>query len=105
MQLITRADTSGRDMRLMDDSTETIHKQVEGTLASMGIRGTDAATDGICGRWYSEFLCKVNDAMEERDAQLTLLNVCNDPFPLLLPFFFFFFFLLFFLLFFPFPPR
>ena len=83
MQLITRADTSGRDMRLMDDSTETIHKQVEGTLASMGIRGTDAATDGICGRWYSEFLCKVNDAMEERDAQLTLLNVCNDPFPLL----------------------
>ncbi|KAF8542854.1 Sds3-like-domain-containing protein [Trichophaea hybrida] len=73
MQLVTKADISGRDMRLIDDSTESVHKEVEKTLASMGVRGSEAA-EGVGGRWYSEFLQKVNDAMEERDTQLTLLN-------------------------------
>jgi hypothetical protein len=76
MQLVAKADISGRDMRLIDDSTESVHKEVEKTLASMGVRGSEAV-EGVGGRWYSEFLQKVNDAMEERDTQLTLLNVWN----------------------------
>jgi hypothetical protein len=79
MQLITKADISGRNMRLMDDSTETVHGEVERALVTMGMRGSEAGSEGVGGRWYSEFLRKVNDVMEERDTQLTLLNVCNTP--------------------------
>lgn len=79
MQLIQRADVSGRDMRLMDDSYEAIQREVDGVLATMGVRGSDVNPEGIQGRWYSDFLQDVNDSMEERDTQLALLFVCNPP--------------------------
>jgi len=79
MQLIQRADVSGRDMRLMDDSCETIQREVDAVLANMGVRVSDVNSEGIQGRWYSDFLRDVNDSMEERDTQLTLLFVCNPP--------------------------
>lgn len=79
MQLIQRADISGRDMRLMDDSCEAIQREVDEVLATMGVRGSDVNSEGIQGRWYSDFLRDVNDSMEERDTQLSLLFVCNPP--------------------------
>lgn len=77
-------------MRLLDDSSDTIHREVEDALTGMGLgdlvvggqggaRGNpkdDPSVMGGAGRWYGDFLEKVNQSMEERDAQLTLLYVC-----------------------------
>lgn len=95
IQLITRCDASGRDMRLLDDSPEGIQKQVDEELNRMGLgdlvaasSGTGAAgrgkddgvgAAGMAGRWYGQFVESVNEGMEERDAQLTLLYVCTPP--------------------------
>lgn len=76
-------------MRLLDDSSDTIHREVEEALTGMGLgdlvgagqggaRGNpkdDPSVMGGAGRWYGDFLEKVNQSMEERDAQLTLLYV------------------------------
>lgn len=79
-------------MRLLDDSSDTIHREVEEALTEMGLgelvsggqggRGNpkdDPSVMGGAGRWYGDFLEKVNQGMEERDAQLTLLYV--GPYP------------------------
>ncbi|RPB06272.1 hypothetical protein P167DRAFT_466855, partial [Morchella conica CCBAS932] len=71
IQLITRCDASGRDMRPLDDSSDAIHREVEDALAGMGF--ADQGVVSGAGRWYGDFLEKVNQGMEERDAQLTLL--------------------------------
>lgn len=84
MQLVIGADVSGRDMRLLDDSAEAVQRSTETVLQNLGLRSTDVGTEGTSGRWYAEFIQKVNNEMEERDAQLTLLNVCNTPTPLCL---------------------
>lgn len=90
IQLVTKCDASGQDMRLLDDSSDTIHREVEDALTGMGLgdlvaggqggpRGNpkdDPSVMGGAGRWYGDFLEKVNQSMEERDAQLTLLYVC-----------------------------
>jgi hypothetical protein len=81
MQLVIGADVSGRDMRLLDDSAEAIQRSTETVLQNLGLRSTDVGAEGTSGRWYAEFIQKVNNEMEERDAQLTLLNVCNNPHP------------------------
>ncbi|KAL7268116.1 hypothetical protein RUND412_009275 [Rhizina undulata] len=81
MQLITKCDVSGRGMRLLDDAGETIQKEVDETLKAMGVgdlvstasgKGKEEAA-GLAGRWYREFVEEVNDAIEDRDAQLTIL--------------------------------
>ncbi|KAI5802779.1 Sds3-like-domain-containing protein [Pyronema domesticum] len=74
MQLVIGADVSGRDMRLLDDSAEAVQRSTETVLQNLGLRSTDVGTEGTSGRWYAEFIQKVNNEMEERDAQLTLLN-------------------------------
>ncbi|KAH0605944.1 uncharacterized protein H6S33_004401 [Morchella sextelata] len=71
IQLITKCDASGRDMRPLDDSSDAIHREVEDALAGMGF--ADQGVVSGAGRWYGDFLEKVNQGMEERDAQLTLL--------------------------------
>ena len=78
MQLISRADVSGRNRRLMDDSGETIQREFDEALAKMCMRSLDVNAEGTGGRWYAEFLRNVNDGMEERDTQLTLLYVSNS---------------------------
>lgn len=80
-------------MRLLDDSSDNIHREVEETLTGMGLgdlvtggqgggRGNLKDDPGVmagAGRWYGDFLEKVNQGMEERDAQLTLLYVSFLP--------------------------
>jgi hypothetical protein len=83
MQLVTRADISGRDMRLLDDSGDSVQSEVDEVLTKMGLgdltegRGKEINSEGLAGRWYSSFLEQVNNTMEDRDTQLTLLQVCD----------------------------
>ena len=44
-----------------------------------GARTLDIEALPGAGKWVSEFINEVNDAMEERDVQLTLVAVCEDP--------------------------
>ncbi|KAG0137829.1 Sds3-like-domain-containing protein [Tuber indicum] len=96
IHLITKCDASGRDMRLLDDSPERIQVQVNEELERMGLsdlvssaNGARAGTGpgaagkedasgvgvtGMAGRWYGQFIEAVNEGMEERDAQLSLLH-------------------------------
>ena len=81
-------------MRLLDDSPEGIQAQVNEELDRMGLgdlvtaatatgRGGAGVKDdpaavgvtGLAGKWYGQFVEAVNEGMEERDAQLTLLYV------------------------------
>ena len=79
--LVQRADVSGRDLHLMDDSAESIQTKVDAMFANDPLRDT-IADQGMAGRWYSKFVENVNDAMEARDADLTLLWVTTLRCPL-----------------------
>jgi len=77
IQLVARADASGREMRLQDDSGERVQRQVEDVLAKNGMRVEEVNMEGMAGQWYAQYLEASNDAMEERDTQLVLLYVCT----------------------------
>jgi hypothetical protein len=79
-ELIKRADISGRNMQLMDDSCESMQQEFMQTLASMGVQGSEVNIEAMNPRWFANFVQTINDAMEERDTQLTLLFVCNLSF-------------------------
>lgn len=82
---IARVDTSGRDLRTLDDSAEGIDNFVTGGAwvgdgAPMsnirGSGGPGGAMGGVHpGTSYARFVAEVNEKMEERDVALTLLHV------------------------------
>ncbi|KAF8426019.1 Sds3-like-domain-containing protein, partial [Tirmania nivea] len=84
LSAIARADTSGRDLRLLDDSAEGIDNFVTGgawvgdgapmsNIRSSG--GPGGAMAGVQpGTFYAGFVAEVNEKMEERDVALTLLH-------------------------------
>ncbi|TGZ85648.1 hypothetical protein EX30DRAFT_357366 [Ascodesmis nigricans] len=73
MQLIAKADVSGQNMQLLDDSPDTIQREVEAMFAGT-LLGRDVIADqGMAGKLYSQFLEEINNAMETRDTDLALL--------------------------------
>ena len=85
-------------MRLLDDSPEGIQARVNEELDRMGLGDLVTAANatgsggagveddsgavrvtGLAGKWYGQFAGAVNEGMEERDAQLTLLYVRSPP--------------------------
>ncbi|KAF8470198.1 Sds3-like-domain-containing protein [Kalaharituber pfeilii] len=76
---ISRADTSGRNMRMLDDGAEEMDMLVTGGLflgdsAMSSIRGP-AFPGGIQpGAFYAGFVAEVNEKMEERDVGLAMLH-------------------------------
>ncbi|KAI5809112.1 Sds3-like-domain-containing protein, partial [Peziza echinospora] len=85
---IARADTSGRDMKMLDDGAEGIDKFVTGGVFLGGnASGADGAVPnargagpGVVGgvqpgTFYAGFVAEVNERMEERDVGLTMLHV------------------------------
>jgi hypothetical protein len=77
MELIRQADVTGRNMQLLDDSTEVLQEQFVQTLNKMGIKNSDVNTDKLRPRWFADFVKDINDSMEERDTQMVLLYVSN----------------------------
>jgi hypothetical protein len=77
MELIRQADTSGSNMQLLDDSTETLHEQFLQTLNKMGFKSSGVNAETMSPKWFANFVKDVNDAMEERDTQMVLLYVSN----------------------------
>lgn len=75
IQLISRADMSGQDLQLLDDSPEAIQKEVQDLFAQSGVGWDMLADQGMAGKLYAEFLEEINDAKETRDTDLTLLYV------------------------------
>ncbi|KAI5797807.1 Sds3-like protein [Geopyxis carbonaria] len=73
MACIARADVSGANRCLMDDSGDVIHREVDAILSSSGLPRELNVDQGISGKWYSKFLEEVNNVMEERDSQLSTL--------------------------------
>ena len=81
---ISRADLY--QPKLLDDTADEIYAAAEASIAKtnqLGLRsGTlaggfgDGEARAGTGKWAAIFTQQVNDAMEERDAQLTALAVC-----------------------------
>ena len=94
---ISRADTSGRDMRMLDDGSEEVDMLVtrglfmaagtgaghsgQGDSASR-IRGSSSGPAGAgvvgtvqSGSYYASFVQEINDRIEERDVGLAMLHV------------------------------
>jgi len=80
---IASADTSGRDLRMLDDSPEGIDYVVTGGMYLGGssgegsnIRsGAGGVGDVQPGAYYANFVHDVNECMEERDVGLAVLHV------------------------------
>lgn len=85
LNAIARADTSGRDLRLLDDGADGIDNAVtvgvqsgDGVPVSniRGSGGPSGALGGVQpGSFYAGFVAEVNEKMEERDVALALLHV------------------------------
>ncbi|KAF8453478.1 Sds3-like-domain-containing protein [Terfezia claveryi] len=82
---ISSADTSGRDLRMLDDSPDGIDYVVsggmylggssgEGTAASNIRSGSGGVGDVHPGGYYANFVQDVNECMEERDVGLAVLH-------------------------------
>jgi hypothetical protein len=83
--LILRADPY-KNKPLEDDPDEIsnlIQNAVAGSAAAAGKPIPDPIAEGDfvsdAGKFYTEFVHEVNNAMEERDINLTLLQVCRLP--------------------------
>ena len=61
----------------LEDSTEEIEKQIAAVVGDKIPADAVAREDFVAeaGKMYSEYIRRVNDAMEDRDVNLTLLNV------------------------------
>ena len=95
---ISRADTSGRDMRMLDDGSEEVDMIVtrglvmgagaggghpgQGDAVVSSIRGSSSGPVGTGvvgtvqpGSYYASFVQEVNEKIEERDVGLSILHV------------------------------
>lgn len=79
MQLIAKADVSGQNLRLMDDSPDAVQKEVDAMFSQSALGRDVVADQGMAGKLYSQFLEDINDAMEQRDTDLALLYVWLLP--------------------------
>lgn len=85
---ISSADTSGRDLHMLDDSPDGIDYVVTGGMYLGGSSGEGTAVSNIRsgaggvgdvqpGGHYANFVQEVNECMEERDVGLAVLHVGN----------------------------
>lgn len=79
MQLIAKADVSGQNLRLMDDSPDAVQREVDAMFSQSALGRDVVADQGMAGKLYSQFLEDINDAMEQRDTDLALLYVWPLP--------------------------
>lgn len=79
MNLIIRADPYAS--KPLEDNGEEAIELIQTILGSGTPPAPSAATDYVAqvGTYYSRFVEAVNDAMEERDYNLTMLFVSNQP--------------------------
>ena len=77
VHLITRANPY--QDRPLEDDPEEIDQVVYGMIGNVIPAGPVAEDDFVAGagRLYTEFVHEINNAMEERDVNLTLLAVCR----------------------------
>lgn len=87
---IARADTSGKDLQMLDDGGEEIDMLVTGGMflgdsAYSNVRGGPVGAPPIQPTsYYAEFVAEVNEKMEERDVGLAILHVSSLTNPLLI---------------------
>jgi hypothetical protein len=74
MNLIMEADAHGKEMlkNQPDEIDALVVENIAAVRKTLGVVPPPRA-----GRMYADFAKEVNDAMEERDAALTMHKVCN----------------------------
>lgn len=61
----------------MNAAANNVNDSVRSSIG--GTRTSDVDAPPRAGIWSSKYSLEINDAMEERDTQLTLIAVCNTP--------------------------
>ena len=87
LNAIARVDTSGKDMRMLDDGADGVDLFVTGGAylsavdgVTSNVRGMNLGGPGVLpgvqpGAYYAGFVAEINEKFEERDVGLTLLHV------------------------------